>query len=149
VSEFQKELASPELADIVMADPLLPEELVKEVVRSITETTLSTYSEKFHAQIDTVSVKGYLEWSMSPNDPYVTIEATQDTEIIVIVNAAHPHWNQIEGAQGVFNYLRHCTYDGIAEWQARKRTQRLDPETIKLLKDRLLRLPLDIERHAL
>jgi transposase len=41
----------------------------------------------------------------------------------------------------------YCTYDGIAEWQARIRTQRTDPEIIKLLKDKLLRIPLDIERH--
>ena len=149
VSELQKELTSPELADIVMTDPLLPIELVTEVVRAITASTVSTYKERFHTQVDTLSVKGYLEWNMSPNDPYVTIEATQDTEVVIIVNAAHPHWNQIEGAQGILNYLRHCTYDGIAEWQARKRTQRTDPETIKLLKDRLLRLPLDIERHSL
>jgi hypothetical protein len=43
------------------------------------------------------------------------------------------------------NYLRHCTYDAIAEWQARQKARRLDPNTIKLLKDKLLRIPLDID----
>lgn len=39
-------------------------------------------------------------------------------------------------------------YDAIAEWQARKKTSRIDPDTIKLLKDQLLRVSLEIERHA-
>jgi len=45
--------------------------------------------------------------------------------------------------------LRHCTYDAIAEWQAAKKVSQLDPDTIKILKDKLLRLPLDIEMHAI
>jgi hypothetical protein len=84
---------------------------------------------------------------MSPNDPYLTIDSVMETEVLIIVNASHPHWNQLYGSQGVLNYLRHCTYDGIAEWQARFKTARLDPDTIKLLKDHLLRIPLLIEQH--
>jgi hypothetical protein len=44
-------------------------------------------------------------------------------------------------------YLRHCTYDGVAEWQARSKASRIDPDTIKLLKDKLLRVPFEIEKH--
>jgi hypothetical protein len=147
IDEFQKELSSPELADIVNNDPMLPEQLVQEVITSVTEFVTKKYKERFTAQIDKLLIKGYIEFDISPNDPYVTIESTKDTEVIVIVNAAHPHWNQLEGAKGVLNYLRHCTYDGIAEWQAATRVQRKDSDTVKLLKDRLLRIPLDIERH--
>ena len=39
-------------------------------------------------------------------------------------------------------------YDGLAEWQARRRQANLDPDTIKLLKDSLLRLSGEIEAHA-
>jgi hypothetical protein len=147
ISDFQKELTSPELQDIVNIDPMLPVTLVESIVKTLTESVVTKYKERFSAKIDTLTIKGYVEADLSPNDPYVTIESTRDTEVIIIVNAAHPHWNQIEGAHGVLNYLRHCTYDGISEWQARKKTQRIDPETIKLLKDKLLRITLDIERH--
>jgi hypothetical protein len=85
---------------------------------------------------------------MSPNDPYVTVDARRESEVIVIINQAHPHWNQLKGSEGVLNFFRHCTYDGIAEWQARAKASRIDPDTIKLLKDKLLRVPFDIEKHA-
>ena len=64
------------------------------------------------------------------------------------MNKAHPHWSQLKGSDGVLNYLRHCTYDGIAEWQARHKAGRVDPETIKLLKDKLLRIPFEVEMSA-
>jgi hypothetical protein len=45
----------------------------------------------------------------------------------------------------MLNYLRQCTYDAIAEWRARHKADDLDPDTIKLLKDDLMRLPSQIE----
>jgi hypothetical protein len=148
VSELQRELASPEMSDIVKADPMLSEEIVQQVFRSVKEYVIAQHQEKFNAKIGSLTVKGYIEWDISPNDPYVTIDSAKESEVIVIVNAAHPHWSQLEGNRGVLNYLRHCTYDGIAEWQARTKTARLDPDTIKLIKDKLLWLPMQIERHA-
>ena len=85
---------------------------------------------------------------MLPNDPYLTLDARNNTEVIVIVNQAHPHWSQLKGSEGVLNYLRHCTYDGISEWQCWSKASRIDSDTIKLLKDKLLRIPLEIERHS-
>ena len=146
LDEFWKELESPELVDVVAADPMLPEELVKGTVESVTKFVTEKYKERFTAQIDQLIVRGYVE-DLSANDPYVTVDSARSGEVIVIVNAAHPHWNELPGAQGVLNYLRHCTYDGIAERQARQRLQRTDPDTIKLLKDKLLRVRMDIERH--
>ena len=65
-----------------------------------------------------------------------------------MVNQAHRHWTQIRGSDGVLNHLRHCTYDALAEHQARHKAAALDPDTIKLLKDKFLRVPLEIEMHA-
>src|SRR4030042_223180 len=56
-------------------------------------------------------------------------------DLIVVVNAAHPHWAQLKASEGVLNYLRHSTYDGVAEWQAVSRASRIDPDTTKILKD--------------
>jgi hypothetical protein len=39
-------------------------------------------------------------------------------------------------------------YDSIAEWQCRRKNAPLQPNTIKLLKDRLLRLPSFIEQDV-
>jgi len=149
VSELQRELVSPELNDVVREDPLLTEEIVNQAVKSITESIVNpNHKERFEAKIGDLVIRGYVEEDMSPYDPYVTIDTAKKEEVIIIVNAAHPHWSQLRGSAGVLNYLRHCTYDGIAEWQARHKTALIDPETIKLLKDKLLRLAFDIERHA-
>lgn len=47
------------------------------------------------------------------------------------------------------NYLKHCVYDAVAEWKARKKTSRLDPDTVKMIKDSYLRVKLKIEEHAI
>jgi len=84
---------------------------------------------------------------MSPFEPYLIIDATQPKDIIVIVNEAHPHWSQLRGPEGVLNFLRHCVYDGISEWSARNQSSTIDPDTIKMYKDKYLRLPMEIEKH--
>ena len=87
---------------------------------------------------------------MSPNDPYVLIESTQsDKRVIIIVNEAHPHWMYLKGSDSILNFIRHCTYDGVAEWKANFKVGRLDPDTIKHIKDGLLRVPLEIEQHEI
>ena len=48
----------------------------------------------------------------------------------------------------LLHYFRHCIYDAISEWQARNKAATIDPDTIKLLKDKLLRIPFEIEMHA-
>jgi hypothetical protein len=150
VSELQRELSSPEISDAVQEDPLLTEDFVNQAVKSITQSIVNqNHKERFEAKVGDLVVRGYVESDMSSYDPYVTIDSAKREEVIIIVNAAHPHWSQLRGSIGVLNYLRHCTYDGIAEWQARWKTARLDPETIKILKDKLLRLAFDIERHSL
>jgi hypothetical protein len=80
----------------------------------------------------------------SPNDPYVAVDATEDDRVIVTINVNHPHWQQISGAEGVLNYFRDCTYDALAEWKAR-RARQLTPETVKIFKDKFLRVGLELE----
>lgn len=126
----------------------MPEEVVEESVRKIAET-VAPREETFKADMGgNIVIKGYLAGDLSINDPYVVVESTTSNEVLVIVNTSHPHWSQLKGSEGVLNYLRHCAYDAIAEWQARRKVGRFDPETIKMLKDRLLRVPLQIEMSA-
>jgi hypothetical protein len=98
----------------------------------------------FAAKINDLEIRGYLD-DLSLNDPYVAVESTQKDRILVVVNVEHPHFKQLKGSDGVLNYLRHCVYDAIAEWQARVQDAPVSPKTIKILKDRLLRVAMDIE----
>jgi hypothetical protein len=82
---------------------------------------------------------------MSPNDPYVIIESTRtDTAVIVVVNLMHPHWAELTKNESILNYLRHCTYDGVAESKAWQLTGALQADTVKLIKDNLLRIPMEM-----
>src|SRR5262249_3354878 len=81
--------------------------------------------------------------------PYVVSESTQSNKIIVVVNKNHPYWStQLSGTESVRDYLRQCVYDAVAEWQARAKASTIDTNTVKLLKDHLLRVSLQMESHA-
>ncbi len=88
--------------------------------------------------------KIFISDDYSINDPYYVHEITKES-MVVVVNQNHPHWIELQGSEGVLNYLRHCVYDAIAEWQASMRTAAILPETVRIYKDKLLRLPAQIE----
>jgi len=81
-------------------------------------------------------------------DPYILTETTiKDNKLIVIINALHPHIQDMESAESLTNFIRHCVYDGVAEWKAIKLRGNIQPFTIKFLKDGLLRIPFEIESN--
>ena len=146
VDEMRQEVTSAEFVDKLNLESVPPPLVVTatfEALRKATQSQAPVISEI----IAEINVAVYLE-PLSVNDPYVAVDAAHSNEVAVIVNMAHPHVSQIEGSTGLLNYLRHCMYDGLAEWQARRKQANLDPDTIKLLKDSLLRLSGEIEAHA-
>jgi len=147
VSELESELRSNELADEFNLAPLLTPEMVNAATRNVIEQVEEDGTPRFVVNIGGIIVYLYLQSDMSINDRYLTVDAARDNEIIIIVNENHPHWYQIRGPEGVLNFLRHCVYDGIAEWKARKKQGTIDPDTIKIFKDGYLRIPMEIERH--
>jgi len=146
VDEFKREIQSPEMVDKIDIEVIPPQDVVEKALELLTQA-VGKREATFGADIGLVSVRGYLVGDYSVNDPYVVVDSTKPNQVLVIINTSHPHWDQLKGSEGVLNYLRHCTYDAIAEWQARHKAARLDPDTIKLLKDQLLRVPFDIEMH--
>ena len=148
VDEFRKELLSPEMVDRVSIQELPSSEEVDHALEALTAGAREHRQETFSVSVGGLEARVYLASDVSINDPYVATDSAKENEVLVLVNLEHPHWRQLKGSDGVLNYLRHCTYDAIAEWQARRKSARLDPGTIKLLKDGLLRVSFDIERHA-
>ena len=127
-----------------------PKETIKANNDRIITSVLQNRSATLHGTIASsppIAWEIFLE-SMSPNDPYVVSDSTQSNKIIVIVNRNHPYWAQLSGTESVRDYLRQCVYDSVAEWQARAKASTIDADTVKLLKDHLLRLPLQMESHA-
>jgi hypothetical protein len=146
IDEFVKEIQSPEMVDKITISVIPTKEVVDETIKALKDA-IRTRDASYKATIGPVAVGGYLVDDGSVTDPYVVVDSTRPNQVLIIINEKHPHWTQLKGSEGVLNYLRHCTYDGIAEWQARHMAARVDPDTIKLLKDQLLRVPFDIEMH--
>jgi len=146
VQEIQDELLSPELADIVTIEPAPNESAVRLALAPLLTKATGTPPD-FTAQINGLYVAGYLTRDSSVNDPYLAVEATTPSRLQVVVNMNHPHISQLD-ANGFLDHLRHCVYDGIAEWLAKHKSATIDPDTIKYLKDRLLRLSFEMEIHA-
>ena len=149
IDELQQELISEVLSDAITLVVVPPPEAVRQAQLPLRDSVAGrepTFQAKFAGY--QLEIRGFLVNDASPNDPYVVVEATTNERVLIIVNTQHPHWKLLSGSEGVLNYLRHCTYDGIAEWQARRNEASLDPGTIKVLKDRMLRLPLEIEMEG-
>ena len=149
IAGLKDELLSPEMIDKISIAVLPEESAVTETLERIAEPVKSTRDPDIRAVLDQIEVWVYIvSGDFGPNDPYVVCEAGQDGKIIVIINMQHPHVLNIEGEQGLINYFRHCVYDAVAEWQAQRLRSKLDPNTIKMLKDQLLRVSFLIEQHA-
>lgn len=113
--------------------------------KHISDQVVSREKPVINAKLGRFTVSVYLGHDLSPNDPYVVLETAKVEEVTVIINFAHPYVRtQIEGEDGVLNYLRHCIYDAVAEAKARLINRALDADTIKLFKDTLLRIPFQI-----
>lgn len=148
VSVLEEELQSEEMINNVMFEDVPDEEMLQISLNSISGQVKKSQQPTINAKVGSYSVIVYLVHDLSPNDPYVVLDSAAETEVVIIVNMSHPHVkSQIHGEDGVLNYLRHCVYDGMAEAKARMKKQ-LSPETIKILKDGLLRVSFNIDQGA-
>lgn len=151
LDDLEKELGSPEMVDQINISVIPSPETIgasnEKILTSVVDTRTATLNGIINST-PPITWKIFLE-NMSPNDPYVVSDSTKANEITVIVNRNHPYWiTQLVGAESVRDYLRQCIYDSVAEWQARAKASTIDPDTVKLLKDHLLRVPLEMESHA-
>src|SRR5206468_4199457 len=134
VRTLEEELATSEFLEKLNLDAVLPPpSQISESNRAVIENA-QTVDPTFVASLGGMTVKVFIDTIGSPNDPYFINEDVSDNEVVVVVNAQHPHWSMLEGENAVVNYLRHCVYDGVAEHRAARR-KRLEPDSIKRLKD--------------
>lgn len=149
VEELQAELSSAELVDLLELSVVPEAEVVKEDNAALiaeVDPDAPTLRAVINLARGPLTILGYLDHTMSPNDPYFAGESSRDNEVVILINMSHPHLQQVE-SNALVNYFRDCVFDAIAEWQARTMAQTTDPGTIKRLKDALLRLRFAIEMH--
>ena len=145
VSVFQEELQSNEMIEQIKFEDVPEPKMLQVSSKHISGQVVSREKPVINAKLGRFTVNVYIVHDLSPNDPYVILETAQVEDVTIIINFAHPYVRtQIEGESGVLNYLRHCIYDAVAEAKARSINRTLDPDTIKLFKDTLLRVPFQI-----
>jgi hypothetical protein len=142
LSSFEIELNSKELTSSFENFEIPEAELIHESNEAVKNSIMIKVKPSIKAKVGEIEVWLYLVEDMSPYEPYVIIESTKSkTMVVVIVNKAHPHWKHLNGSETILNFLRHCVYDGVSEWKAYFKKGRIDPDTVKLIKDNLLRVP--------
>ena len=147
VAEVEEEMTSAEMVDLMQITSAPPPEVVEAQFEPLVVSAGARGSD-FTTSIEGVEIAVYLSSDVSPNDPYLYVDSKADDRVEIVVNMMHPCIRLLD-RNGFASHLRHCIYDGVAEWQARARVARLDPDTIKTLKDRLLRVKMEIERHEM
>jgi hypothetical protein len=146
LNRIEGEIESDKVQSFLKTYEMPSSSLIRKANESLKNAIVKRFEPDLKAKINKLVVSLYLVKDMSPNDPYVIIESTEsETSIIVIINLAHPHWSQLTNDESITNFIRHCTYDGVSEWKAYFTTGKIEPDTVKLIKDNLLRIPLTIE----
>jgi len=136
-------LNSTAFRDVLLNDVVLPAEaIIKTNEETITRILKANHSE-YKYILDGISIMVILSDQSSPYDPYLIVKPQGgENRINILLNVNHSYWQELEDNNSRFNFVLSCIYDGVAEWKAEFRLNRLDPNTIKLIKDSLLRLPL-------
>ena len=141
---LEDEINTPEFIDSLKLDDVLPsQEQIDANKRAVVDNAISE-DPAFRATLDDIQVSVYVDSVGSPNDPYYLNDSTQQNHLIVTINRLHPHFSMLEGQDSVLNYFRHCVYDAIAEYRATKKHSALDSDSIKLIKDKYLRVAFEI-----
>jgi hypothetical protein len=146
---LEGEIESHAVQDFLNTFEIPSANLIRKSNESLKNAIVRRFTPDLKAKINKLVVSLYLARDMSPYDPYLLIESTESkTSVIVIINVSHPHWSQLTEDESILNFIRHCTYDGVSEWKAYFTTGKIEPDTVKLIKDNLLRIPFNLQRES-
>jgi hypothetical protein len=148
---FESELKSDELINYIKTTEPYPETIIEksyyQSAERIKEESDPSIEVSIGSDPDAIHVLVFLN-EKSEFEPYVLTETTiHENKVIIIVNSIHPHVQDMTNSESFLNFIRHCVYDGVAEWKAVKLRGSIQPFTIKFLKDGLLRIPFEIRTN--
>jgi len=146
VTNLFTEMQNPAFAVAVRHREVLSQDIILESNEEyFTRTTESNVKERYEAQIAGIKVTVIINLYASVYDPYLVIRfRASETELSILINGVHPHFKKLNTGEMIFDFIKHCIYDGLSEWKANWRVNSLEPETIKMIKDHFLRQVLTI-----
>jgi hypothetical protein len=140
LGSLEFELTSSQLADAFETFEIPDEEIITANNEVLISNVAVKSLPKIEVALGSLSVFVYLEDDISFNDPYLSIGVYSDiNKLNILINKNHPHWNELNGSEAIMNFIRDCVYDGVSEWKAAKFLGHINPDTVKTIKDNLLR----------
>jgi len=144
VKNLQKQQAEEKMGSTAVRNAVLIDDVpTDKVVEDNKASTLADLSEVNPDLIlnyaDSLKVQIYTDVTKTPNDAYVIFEFPNTEIINVVVNNKHPYYEQAIGDDPVVNHLVSVASDALAEWKCMQREGEIKPDTIRLLKDSILR----------
>ena len=139
LESMQKEFVSPELKDTLNTSVLPPIDAI------IANNKAQVASLKPTDRVLTLDVLPELhlivsEQQRSEHDPHVTITADAEPGVIhVIINGLHPYYAGLDSTEALEECFRQYLYDAIAEYRVSKQLGRVNPDSVRRLKNDLLR----------
>jgi hypothetical protein len=149
VEGMRKEFTSDEMKDAIKSTQLPP---IEAIVASNQERVSTLTADETIATLDiatdfsvVVSVQEKSEF-----DPYVTFATGAKPGVLhVIINGLHPYYVSLETNDAIDECVHQYLYDAVAEYRTGKLTARINPDSVKRVKDGLLRVGIQQAENAL
>jgi hypothetical protein len=139
MDDMKKELSSPEFKDAV-SNALLPP---IDVIQNSNQQQLKQLSADDAVGTFDVSPELRIRVSLQETsiyEPYFTLVAdAQPGTMHVIINGLHSYYSSIETNEAIEECIRQFVYDAIAEYRVSKMTARVSWDSVRRLKDDLLK----------
>ena len=84
--------------------------------------------------------------NVGPHSPYLAIDLSKDDNTIYsIINTDHVYYNQLETDSMMLEFIKNCVFDSITEFKCRNKSDKVDPDMFREIKNMLLKLDFEIE----
>jgi hypothetical protein len=139
VETMRQEFTSPEIKDALNTAALPPVEVInannQHQVMNLTSSDQVARLGILPELTVVLSVK-----ETSAYDPHLTLAVGAEPGVVhVIINGLHPYYQSLETKDAVDECLQQYIYDAVAEYKTSKLIGRVNPDSVRRLKDILLR----------
>jgi hypothetical protein len=139
IDTIKEIVSNPDFADLVNLTEVPAPEIVDAAFSPLRESSAGSNPDQIFG-IGSLTVKLFMDSTLSPNDPYFLGDYINDDVVTVCVNTKHRFWEDyVQDTQDILIYTLNCIYDAIAEWKCMKLTGEIKPDTVKIMKNGLMR----------
>lgn len=139
VKSMQGEFTSSEIKDALTNAALPPQETLQannqQQLKSLTAEDEIGRLEILPDLMVVISVKETSEW-----EPHVTFVTGAEAGVLhVIINGLHPYYQTLEAKDSINECVQQYIFDAVAEFKTSKLVSRVNPDSVRRLKNDLLR----------